>query len=170
MHTTFFADVFKFKKSRSRKTGGDVKQMIHALQFILCVNCLRFNHFSCPFLFHTFSCCLLVWILSKLAINLMTRILARDHKYDERKDILITSVSTTAWYRGINLLNPTLGQPKARIVFAEAAVLHCFYIFQLILLIISKCSSPTLTIHHLNFQCCPDLSEDFTPLTADQGM
>ncbi|XP_028404677.1 carbonyl reductase [NADPH] 3-like [Dendronephthya gigantea] len=49
-----------------------------------------------------------VWILSKLAINLMTRILARDHKYDERKDILITS-------------------------------------------------------------CCPDLSEDSTPLTADQG-
>jgi hypothetical protein len=28
-------------------------------------------------------------------MNLMTRILARDHKYDERKDLLITSVSTT---------------------------------------------------------------------------
>ncbi|CAB3996874.1 carbonyl reductase [NADPH] 3 [Paramuricea clavata] len=49
-----------------------------------------------------------VWVLSKLAMNLMTRILARDHKYDERKDLLITS-------------------------------------------------------------CCPDLSEDLTPLTADQG-
>ena len=36
-----------------------------------------------------------VWVLSKLAINLMTRILARDHKYDERKDILITAVSIT---------------------------------------------------------------------------
>jgi hypothetical protein len=27
-----------------------------------------------------------------------------------------------------------------------------------------------LTILRLNFQCCPDLSEDLTPLTADQGM